>query len=107
VRLRQPLQRLLRASSNRLHIAGAELGCWSFLGNALASLGLSLTTATKAAFLTQVRPYKNGLLPAACCLLHADADADALEHVCCCQQPAVHLPTSLCMRSIARTSQGC
>lgn len=53
--LRQPLQRWLKASSNRLHIAGAELGCWSFLGNALASLGLSLTTATKAAFLTQVR----------------------------------------------------
>lgn len=43
----------LQLSFSSLPLAGLELGVWNFCGIASAATGLSLTSATKAAFLTQ------------------------------------------------------
>ena len=49
------LSNALQSTSSKLWIAGAELGFWNFCGSTFQALGLQYTTATRAAFLIQVR----------------------------------------------------
>ena len=45
----------LQSTSSKLWIAGAELGFWNFCGSTFQALGLQYTTATRGAFLIQVK----------------------------------------------------
>lgn len=45
----------LNSTSSKLWVAGAELGFWNFCGSTFQALGLQYTSATRGAFLIQVR----------------------------------------------------
>lgn len=49
------LSSALNSTSSKLWIAGAELGFWNFCGSTFQALGLQYTSATRGAFLIQVR----------------------------------------------------
>ena len=49
------LSNALQSTSSKLWIAGAELGFWNFCGSSFQALGLQHTSATRGAFLIQVR----------------------------------------------------
>eukprot|EP00192_Tetraselmis_astigmatica_P004521 CAMPEP_0117660632 /NCGR_PEP_ID=MMETSP0804-20121206/7070_1 /TAXON_ID=1074897 /ORGANISM="Tetraselmis astigmatica, Strain CCMP880" /LENGTH=436 /DNA_ID=CAMNT_0005467371 /DNA_START=375 /DNA_END=1685 /DNA_ORIENTATION=- len=43
----------MTATSDKLWVAGVEMGFWNFMGTALQAIGLEYTTATRAAFIIQ------------------------------------------------------
>lgn len=51
------LTNALQSTSSKLWIAGAELGFWNFCGSTFQALGLQYTSATRGAFLIQVRTH--------------------------------------------------
>ncbi len=51
----------LQSTSSKLWIAGAELGFWNFCGSTFQALGLQYTTATRGAFLIQVKAVADKL----------------------------------------------
>ena len=49
------LSNALQSTSSKLWVAGAELGFWNFCGSTFQALGLQYTSATRGAFLIQVK----------------------------------------------------
>ena len=56
------ISRALQSTSSKLWIAGAELGFWNFCGSTFQALGLQYTTATRGAFLIQVKAISGTVL---------------------------------------------
>ena len=49
------LSNALQSTSSKLWVAGAELGFWNFCGSTFQALGLQYTSATRGAFMIQVK----------------------------------------------------
>lgn len=73
----------LNSTTDQLWVAGVELGLWNFCGSTFQALGLQYTSATRGAFLIQVRSQsaqRNLSLPCQCLMLGRTVQATTYAH---------------------------